>query len=152
VGQAALFVALGLAPDLDLLVGRHSAETHSIGAAAVVASLAAWRRWPAAVTPWRIWLAVFLAWCTHPLLDSMGRDGTPPRGIMAFWPLSSEYILSPLQVFEAISRQYWLDGFVRHNTVAVLREVMLLAPALVVVWWWRQRPRGQVLNYRGVRS
>ena len=70
--QAATFVAVGIAPDLDLLWGRHSAETHSIGAAAIVASIAAWRRWPAAVTPSRIWLAVFLAWCSHPLLDAIG--------------------------------------------------------------------------------
>ena len=137
--QAATLVAVGVAPDLDLLWGRHSAETHSLGAAAIVASVAAWRRWPAAVTPWRIWLAVFLAWCSHPLLDALGRDGTPPLGVMAFWPLSNDYVLFPFRIFDAISRRYWEDGFVLHNLVAIGKEIALLAPIAAVVLWGRRR-------------
>ena len=45
--------------DLDLLIGRHSAETHSLGAALIVAAIAAWQRWPVARRRWRIGLAVF---------------------------------------------------------------------------------------------
>ena len=148
--QAATLVAVGVAPDLDLLWGRHSAETHSIGAAAIVASIAAWRRWPvlsersgvegpAAVTPWRIWLAIFLAWCSHPLLDALGRDGTPPLGVMAFWPLSNDYVLFPFRIFEAITRRYWEDEFVRHNVMAIAKEVALLAPIAAGVFLARRR-------------
>src|SRR5262245_45797296 len=72
--QAAIFGAVAIAPDLDLLIGRHSAESHSLGAAAIVATIALWRRWPVGATGWRVWLSIFLAWTTHPLLDSLGSD------------------------------------------------------------------------------
>src|SRR5687767_11386137 len=66
VRQTAILVAVGIAPDLDLLIGRHSMETHSIGAAVVVASIAAWQRWPVAPSRMMTWLAVALAWMSHP--------------------------------------------------------------------------------------
>jgi hypothetical protein len=141
--QAATLVAVGVAPDLDLLWGRHSAETHSIGAAAIVASIAMWRRWPVAATPWRIWLAVFLAWCSHPLLDALGRDGTPPLGVMAFWPFSTDYMLFPTRIFDAITRRYWEDDFVRHNVVAIGKEIMLLAPVALAVFALRRPKPGR---------
>jgi hypothetical protein len=146
--QAATLVAVGVAPDLDLLWGRHSAETHSVGAAVIVASIAAWRRWPAlserqrvegVATSARIWLAIFLAWCSHPLLDALGRDGTPPLGVMAFWPFSSDYVLFPTRIFDAISRRYWEDDFLRHNVVAIAKEILLLAPVAGAVFVWRRR-------------
>src|SRR3954452_11367330 len=56
--QAALLAAAGVAPDLDLLMGRHSAETHSLGAAILVATVAAGLRAPVASTRAGIWMAV----------------------------------------------------------------------------------------------
>ncbi len=89
--QSATLAAIGVMPDLDLLIGRHSAETHSIGAAAIVASVAAVARVPVAQTAARIWLAVFLAWMTHPLLDAFTADSSVPVGIMVWWPFSSAH-------------------------------------------------------------
>jgi membrane-bound metal-dependent hydrolase YbcI (DUF457 family) len=136
--SALIFAAVGVAPDLDLFVGRHSAETHSIGAAVIVASLAAWRMWPVAADRWRIWLAVFLAWICHPILDALALDTSPPLGVMLLWPASREHMQSGLEVFVAISRRYWLPEFVLHNLRAVIREVLLLVPPLAFVWWWRR--------------
>jgi hypothetical protein len=143
LAQAATLVAVGVAPDLDLLVGRHSAETHSLGAAVIVAAVAAWRRWPAATSATRIGLAVFLAWLSHPLLDAMGRDGTPPLGVMLFWPFSPDHVLAPWRLFDAISRRYWLEEFWRHNLQAVAREIAILAPAAAAAWWWRATRTGR---------
>ena len=70
--QTAILVAAGVAPDLDLLIGRHSAESHSMGAAMIAGTVAAWRRWPVAQTRLRIWLAVFAAWLSHPIMDALG--------------------------------------------------------------------------------
>ena len=86
--QTAIFAAVAAAPDLDLLWHRHSAETHSLGAALLVGGIAAVWAWPVASSRWRIFLAVCAAYATHPLLDALHFDVSPPIGVMAFWPLA----------------------------------------------------------------
>ena len=138
--QVALLAAIGIAPDLDLLIGRHSAETHSLGAAVLVASLAAWGMWPVAAGRWRIFAAVLLAWAIHPALDMLALDTSAPHGVMILWPFSREHFQTGLSTFTAISRRYWMPGFVEYTVLAVLREVAILAPLLALIWWMR-RPR-----------
>jgi membrane-bound metal-dependent hydrolase YbcI (DUF457 family) len=132
--QVALLAAIGIAPDLDLLIGRHSMETHSVGAAALVGALAAWRRWPVASTRTRIFAAVFLAWLSHPLFDTLALDTSTPLGVMLFWPFSREHLQTGWSVFAAISRRYWLDGFVSYTLLAIAREVIILAPLVPLVY------------------
>jgi membrane-bound metal-dependent hydrolase YbcI (DUF457 family) len=132
---------LGAAPDLDLLTGHHSAQAHSLGAAAIVATIAAWTRWPLADGRGRVWCAAFLAWATHPLLDALAFDTSPPIGVMAFWPLSSAYVQTGLSVFAPISRAYGAPGFVEHTLLAVAREVLIVGLAVVAVWRVRARAR-----------
>jgi inner membrane protein len=127
-------------PDLDFLWGRHNMETHSLGAA-VMAGLVA-----LALTRGRdprLALAVVVAWASHVLFDWLGSDTTPPLGVVALWPWSSEYYFSNAFIFEAISRRYWLEGFWRHNILAVVSEVVMLGPPLVVLRWWRVRRAGR---------
>ena len=131
--QAAILVAVGIAPDLDLLIGRHSMETHSLGAAAMVATVAAWRLWPVASSRARIWVTIALAWMSHPLLDALGSDTSPPIGVMALWPLSTAHVQTTLHVFGAISRRYWRDDFWSLNLSSMGREVLILAPILTLV-------------------
>lgn len=130
--------AFGLAPDLDLLVGRHSMETHSIGAAVVAGALAAAFRWPLASTRLRIFMTGALAWSTHPLLDALAADDSLPLGVMLFWPFSNDHVMWPT-VFSPISRRWWLPGFVMNNVAAALREVAILGPAALISWWFAQR-------------
>ena len=141
--QASLFAAVAAAPDLDLLIGRHRAESHSLGAAAIVATIAAWRRWPVADTRGRVWLAIFAACATHPLLDALAFDNVPPIGIMAFWPFSRAYVQSGFTLFAPVWRRWWLASFYTHNTLAVIREVSILAPVWLAVWWMRGKGRRQ---------
>jgi len=141
--QVAILVAIGVAPDLDLLIGRHSMETHSIGAAVIVASIAAWQRWPVASSRVVIWMAVAFAWMSHPLLDALGSDTSAPYGVMAFWPFSTEHVRTGWDVFGPISRRYWRDDFWSINASSVLREMLVLAPiaavaALAEVRKWRK--------------
>jgi membrane-bound metal-dependent hydrolase YbcI (DUF457 family) len=127
--------AIGVMPDLDLLIGRHSAETHSIGVAVMVASVAALLRVPVASQRWRIWLAILLAWMTHPLLDAFTEDSSVPIGIMMWWPFSSAYVHSGVTIFDSIYRRWWLPGFWEHNVKAALKELMILGPPFAAVAW-----------------
>ena len=141
IAQAVVLGALAAAPDLDLLWHRHSGETHSLGAAAIAATAAALVRWPMAGDRWRIWLAAFLAWSSHPLLDALSPDTSPPIGVMAFWPFSHAYVQTGFAVFAPIWRNPVTFREVRHDVFAVVREVVILGPLLAVTGWWRMRAR-----------
>jgi len=132
--------AAAVLPDLDFLWGRHSMETHSLGAA-VLAGLAvlAWTRGRER----RLALLVTLAWSSHVLFDWLGSDDTPPLGVMALWPVSSSFYFAHAYVFEAISRRTWLPNFWSHNAYAVAKELVMLAPVAALAarargWPWRR--------------
>lgn len=135
VSQAIVFTVVGVLPDIDLLFGVHSGPTHSIGAAVIVAIMAwgvsGFRARPAMV------FAVFAAYGSHVFLDWLGDDTSPPLGIMALWPFSHDYFMSPMTIMPAISRRYWLPGFWAHNLRALVFEIVLLFPFLFGVWWGR---------------
>jgi membrane-bound metal-dependent hydrolase YbcI (DUF457 family) len=132
--QVGILAMLGMAADLDLLIDWHSGPTHSVGAAAIAAIVAALWRWPIARTRWLIAAAAFAAWATHPLLDSLAPDTSPPIGVMAFWPLTTQYFISGLDVFMPIWRAPGNLKAVSHDIVAVLREVAILGPVVYVIW------------------
>jgi hypothetical protein len=92
-----------------------------------------------AETRWRIWLAVALAWATHPLLDALADDSSPPIGIMAFWPVTHLYVHAAWTVFDSIYRHWWEAGFLQHNLRAIAKEIVLLAPITAAVSWLRMR-------------
>lgn len=133
-GLAVVLIAVGLAPDLDLLWGRHSMETHSIGAAlaaGLVAMLCTRNARLAAV--------IAAVWFAHPLLDCLGADDSAPRGVMLLWPFSREYFVAPIPIFDAISRMWWRDDVWSHNFKAAAKEVLILGPILAAAWIWRRR-------------
>lgn len=143
LGVAAAAAIAGMSPDLDLLYGRHSAETHSVGAAAI-AGLVAWmylraRRLPHAGV---IGAMIALAVASHPLLDWVGTDTTPPFGIMALWPFTNDYYVSSApDIFMAVSRRYWLPEFWVYNLRVLAQELAILGiPAAVIEWHLRRRP------------
>jgi hypothetical protein len=138
--QIAILAAVGVAPDLDLLVGRHSAETHSVGAALVVAAVAAWGFWPVAQGRWRVFAAVLLAWAVHPAIDMLALDTSAPLGVMLLWPVSSEHYQTGWSVFTGVSRRYWMPGFVGGTVLAVVRELVILLPVVAAIWWVRKTP------------
>jgi membrane-bound metal-dependent hydrolase YbcI (DUF457 family) len=135
--RAAVVALVGMAPDLDLLWGRHSRETHSIGAACL-AAVVAWLVVPR--ERWRWASLVGLAWISHPLLDVLGADSSPPRGVQLWWPLSDAFVIAPQPIFDAISRMWWRDDVWAHNFAALGRELIILVPIVAAVFWWR-RPR-----------
>lgn len=141
VTQAAIFAALGAAPDLDLLIGRHHYEAHSVGAAILAGLLAAWMRWPIGQGRWRIFFAATAAWASHPLLDMLAPDHSPPIGVMAFWPFSHQFYITGIEIFLPIARQWWRPGVIAWDARAGLREGLMLVPLVGLVWWIRTRTR-----------
>ena len=138
IALAATLAAAAMAPDLDLLVGSHRGPSHSVGAACLAGLTAYAIRRQA-----RFALAIAAAWMTHPLLDCMGRDTTPPLGAMALWPFSREYYLLAVQPFGAISRRYWLVESWFQNARAIAVEVILLGPPAAMAWWyWKKSAQG----------
>jgi membrane-bound metal-dependent hydrolase YbcI (DUF457 family) len=130
-----LCAAAAAVPDLDFLWSRHNMETHSLGAAVLAGVVVlAWTRGQAP----RLALAVSLAWASHVLFDWLGSDDTPPLGVMALWPVTSEFYFAHAYVFEAISRRAHLPNFWPHNLWAVAKEVLMLAPVAGGAWAWRR--------------
>jgi inner membrane protein len=155
IREAALFGALAMLPDVDLLVGGHRGPTHSVGAAVLVGLIAAVVCWwvprhresahgASAGRAARFGAACMLAYGSHIPLDWLSHDNTAPIGIMALWPFSHEYYASQVQVFLAISRRYYHGWrFVMQNTLAVLRELVILLPAMALVIMMRPRVRSE---------
>jgi membrane-bound metal-dependent hydrolase YbcI (DUF457 family) len=135
-----LLMLAAVMPDIDFAWGGHNRETHSVGAAVIAGAIVfAWKRDP------RLALAVALAWSTHVLFDWLGSDDTPPLGVMALWPLTANFYFADAHLFEAISRRYWLDNFIPHNTWAVVKEILILGPiaAALMAVRWRARRRSR---------
>jgi inner membrane protein len=140
--EAGLFAALGIAPDLDLLVGIHSGPTHGLGVA-VLAAAAAWLPGIAASgAAGRLSLAIacVFAYASHTLLDWLGTDTSAPVGIMALWPFSRAYYESSLHVFMAVSRRFRQpELFWMQNLAALARELVILVPIAMAVAIARRR-------------
>lgn len=137
--ETALFAGLGMAPDLDLLVGLHSGPSHGAGFA-LLAAAAAWIPEIDARRRLTLAAACVLAYASHILLDWLGTDTSVPIGIMALWPLSREYYQSGLHVFMAVSRRvHQPELFWGQNVAALLRELLILVPIVAVIGYLRRR-------------
>ncbi len=145
--QAAVLCAIGMAPDLDLLWGRHSRETHSIGAAVCVGFVAAWRRWPVgASTRLGIFFSVALAWTLHPVMDAFSIDNAEPVGVMLWWPVSSAFVHAAHPVFDPISRHWNSPDIWSHNFNAAVHELLKLGPVALLIWLLRRRRASSLIH------
>jgi inner membrane protein len=130
-------VALAVLPDVDLLFYRwHRTVTHSVGATLLVMIIAA------VVTGkvtgrigWRVVLVLGAAHASHVLLDWLGVDELPPRGIQALWPFSHDWYISNWDIFLPTERRNaWSADSMLTNLRAVVGELALLGPIAVVAW------------------
>ena len=161
--------ALAAAPDLDLLVrGSHRTATHSLTAMLLVTIVAA------AVTGqvtrlrasrvggqaprrgsqlggearWRVALLCGISYGSHLLLDWLGTDNYPPRGIELLWPFSNRWFISDIDLFRQTARQEFLTvPIIGQNLLAVAQECLILVPILALLWWARRRQRQRASQY-----
>jgi inner membrane protein len=88
----------------------------------------------------RLALACGVAYGSHVLLDWLGVDTSPPRGVVAWWPFSAAYHQAPWPVFLAISRRFHQPAlFWWPNAVALLRELLILGPIAAASWHLHRR-------------
>ena len=133
--RALVCAGLGAAPDLDLLVaGTHRTATHSLFAVLIVgvaaAALAANAGRPIA----RVTLVCAAAYGSHLLLDWLGVDNYPPRGIMALWPISHAWYISDLDVFRQTARLHlFARPVILTNVKAIAQEIAILGPIVIAL-------------------
>jgi membrane-bound metal-dependent hydrolase YbcI (DUF457 family) len=128
-------VGLGAAADLDHLFVAHRTVTHSVGAVALVGVLAAAFAANAHRPIARITTMCAAAYTTHLLLDWLGVDMYPPRGLQMLWPFSREWFISGLDVFRQTARQELLQPpIIEKNFLAIVQEVAILGPAVAALW------------------
>ena len=128
-------VGLGAAPDLDLLFLTHRTATHSVAAVAFVALFAAAMAVRVDRPIARVAAMCAAAYGTHLLLDWLGADAFPPRGIQGLWPLSQSWYISDTDVFRQTARHEIFSGpSIVTNVRAIAKEMAILGPAVVALW------------------
>jgi membrane-bound metal-dependent hydrolase YbcI (DUF457 family) len=134
-GLTLICAGLGAAPDLDLAFTAHRTATHSLSAvmavAVVAAAIAAGAGRPIA----RVTVMCAAAYGSHLLLDWLGADFYPPRGLQLLWPFNHEWYISGLDLFRQTARlRIFTRGPMLTNVRAILQELAILLPVLAVLW------------------
>ena len=133
-------LALAVVPDVDLVYLAINAEghrtiTHSVGAVVFVGLLAAAIAMKARRRVARVALMCAAAYATHLLLDWLGADNTPPRGLQLLWPFSRAFYISDLDLFPPTVRHHILTApIIRVNLRAIAYEIAILLPIVVALW------------------
>jgi membrane-bound metal-dependent hydrolase YbcI (DUF457 family) len=134
-GFTLLCAGLGAAPDLDLAFVAHRTATHSIAAAVVVGLCAAAVAATTGRPVTRIALMCAGAYASHLLMDWLGVDRYPPRGIQLLWPINNEWYISNADIFRQTARlRIFTRGPMLTNARAILQEIAVLGPTLAVLW------------------
>lgn len=135
--DAGLVVALAasLAPDSDSALGimtgqfgrYHNNLTHSFFVAALAAlgfgSALGWR----SRRGFRYWIGlIFTSYGLHVAMDSAAVS----RGVMAFWPLTSDRFLFPISIFYGL---HWSEGlFSYKHVITIVTELGFVAVILAL--------------------
>jgi membrane-bound metal-dependent hydrolase YbcI (DUF457 family) len=139
-GLTLLCAGLGAAPDLDLAFTEHRTVTHSLGAVVLVGLVAAVLAANARRPITRVALMCAAAYGSHLLLDWLGADYYPPRGLQLMWPINREWYISGIDLFPQTARlRLFTHGPMRTNLHAIFQEIAILGPTVVAIWPLRVR-------------
>ena len=134
-GLTLICAGLGAAPDLDLAFTAHRTATHSFSAVMVVAVAAAAIAAGAGRPIARVTLMCAAAYGSHLLLDWLGADFYPPRGLQLLWPFNHEWYISGLDLFRQTARlRIFTRGPMLTNVRAILQELAILGPIVAALW------------------
>jgi membrane-bound metal-dependent hydrolase YbcI (DUF457 family) len=134
-GLTLICAGLGAAPDLDLAFTAHRTATHSVTAVMVVAVVAAAIAAGTGRSVARITSMCAAAYGSHLLLDWLGADFYPPRGLQLLWPFNQEWYISGLDLFRQTARlRIFTRGPMLTNVRAILQELAIVGPIVVALW------------------
>ena len=151
--RATFLVILFMAnlPDIDYLPGVlmgpinafHHGYTHAFGWIVAVA-FASWLLWRKEDrVGWAVFAVLFAALASHLFADIFSDDSNPPYGIMALWPFTDRYYISPVSIFWSLRKATWNDIFQWYNVRAALYEALILAPIVVLVLTYKRFAKTQ---------
>lgn len=136
-----ILMLLANLPDIDFLPGYlvgkpnlyHHYQTHSLGFAAIVATLGGLFYWRRRGRFWPYFLLFFTAVSSHLFLDLLTVDSAPPYGMTLFWPFSMQFYHGSWEVFAAVhksefSRDFFASLFHPMNLRVVLLELAVMLP------------------------
>ncbi len=140
--------ALANLPDIDYFFGiaqgapnlYHRQFTHSLGFAVLI-GLACGLFFK--IRGRRFWPMFYLAGVScfsHVVLDFFGNDTSHPLGVVALWPFSSAYFMSPVPIFSNLLKGDTLVELLKavfrmHNMAALLWEVVVFVLLLSLQNW-----------------
>jgi membrane-bound metal-dependent hydrolase YbcI (DUF457 family) len=148
--KLAVFCAvLANLPDVDYFFGMtqglpnlyHRHFTHSIGFSLLIGALCGliflWR----GHRFWPMFVLSSVACASHVLLDFLGLDTSTPHGVIAFWPFSDVYFMSPVSVFSNLKKGQTVTDllksiFILHNISALAREIVVFTLLLALQNWF----------------
>lgn len=140
----AVGVVLANLPDIDFIPGLltgdlnrfHHQHTHTLGFVLFATFLVdwAWRR--RADAPRTIGLLALALLGSHLVADLFIQDSKPPYGIMALWPFSPEYYISPIAIFPRIEKASLVDAWQWSNLQAGAAEFAITAPLVLLAFAW----------------
>ena len=139
-----LCIALAALPDMDLLYQPiHRSVTHSLGSTLgifIIATLVT--GWVTGKRSIGVGLLCGIAWGSHALLDWLGADPNPPRGIQALWPFSDQWFISGWDLFRGTERRQILStASILYNARAIVREIAVLGPLVIALLLVRRSGR-----------
>lgn len=151
-------IALGNLADVDYVPGICTGEinafhhyfTHTPGWCLLVAAgIACWGRFARSVRGVQLFLWSAAILLSHLAADIVCEDGREPRGIMALWPLSDSFFISPVSVFTHLRKDEWSDFLQWHNAYAVAREIVVCLPLLAAAVWMKMRRVSSAARFAG---
>ncbi len=69
------------------------------------------------------------------MLDWLGADPTPPRGVQALWPFSDQWFISGLDIFRGTERRRLFSlASIVFNLQAVAQEIAIVGPIVAALF------------------
>ena len=143
------------APDLDFLPGWimgdfnrfHHGISHSIGAGVIFAlACALVSRLFTDQAKW-VFIIALAVFTSHLVADYLGVDKVEPFGAPFLWPISQDYFLSPVSVFNPVEHgnvgeitgSVFSKIFSVENVVAGFTELAIVLPFWILTFWLSRR-------------
>ena len=139
----AITVIFAMLPDFDALLGLvvgdigryHNQGTHSLvvglAISLIVAACLCYRK-KSSFLSW--FLVLLIGYESHVVLDYFTNGG---RGVMLFWPFSSERFLPPFTLFHGVR---WSQGlYTTEHILTVASELLIVLVVFLAIWFFEGR-------------